>query len=152
MKQLTKPDQISTADAHSPQLYQRSHFGKLTAPRRNILLLLLQYSTRYSGNIGIKQEQFAVKLLAHCFSAIQFHPDNSVAVQSVDCGEAVRQQLNRELLLFYTDVTRIADGVLQEQQQNIPVRRGELAEMAALVEPGLGRRYGVGVRIASASR
>ncbi len=67
---------------------------------------------------------------------IQFHPDNSVAVQSVDCGEAVRQQLNRELLLFYTDVTRIAGGVLQEQQQNIPARRGELAEMAALVEPG----------------
>ena len=67
---------------------------------------------------------------------IQFHPDNSVAVQSVDCGEAVRQQLNRELLLFYTDVTRIAGGVLQEQQQNILARRDELAEIAALVEPG----------------
>lgn len=67
---------------------------------------------------------------------IQFNRDNSVVVQSVDSGEAVRQQLNRELLLFYTDVTRSAGGVLQEQQQNIPERRRELAEMVALVEPG----------------
>ena len=81
-----------------------------------------------------KQDQFIAAFGG--LRVIQFHPDNSVAVQSVDCGEAVRQQLNRELLLFYTDVTRIAGGVLQEQQQNIPARRGELAEMAALVEPG----------------
>ena len=67
---------------------------------------------------------------------IQFNRDNSVVVQSVDSAEAVRQQLNRELLLFYTDVTRSASGVLHEQQQNIQERRSELAEMVALVEPG----------------
>ena len=59
-----------------------------------------------------------------------------MAVQSVDSVEEVRQQLNRELLLFYTDVTRSAGGVLHEQQQNIQARRSELAEMVALVEPG----------------
>ena len=67
---------------------------------------------------------------------IQFNRDNSVVVQSVDSAEAVRQQLNRELLLFYTDVTRSASGVLREQQQNIQERSRELAEMVALVEPG----------------
>lgn len=67
---------------------------------------------------------------------IQFNRDNSVVVQSVGSAEAVRQQLNRELLLFYTDVTRSASGVLQEQQRNIQERRSELAEMVALVEPG----------------
>ncbi len=42
---------------------------------------------------------------------------------------ATKRQLNHNLLLFYTGVTRKADSILSEQQSNIRSRESVLAEM-----------------------
>lgn len=47
----------------------------------------------------------------------------------INLAPATKRQLNHNLLLFYTGVTRKADSILSEQQANIRSRESVLAEM-----------------------
>lgn len=47
----------------------------------------------------------------------------------IDLNPATKRQLNHNLLLFYTGVTRKADSILSEQQSNIRSRESVLEEM-----------------------
>ncbi len=47
----------------------------------------------------------------------------------IELDPATKRQLNHNLLLFYTGVTRKADSILAEQQENIRSRESVLAEM-----------------------
>ena len=47
----------------------------------------------------------------------------------IDLDTATKRQLNHNLLLFYTGVTRKADSILSEQQSNIRSRESVLEEM-----------------------
>jgi len=49
----------------------------------------------------------------------RFHPDGSVFVEPVMCSSATRQALETQALLFYTGITRSANPILAEQQQNL---------------------------------
>jgi len=50
---------------------------------------------------------------------IQFHPDGNVFVDPVICKKEVKDKLERNLLLFYTGITRRADSVLRKQEENL---------------------------------
>ncbi len=49
---------------------------------------------------------------------IQFNPDEGVFVDPIICSPHTRRRLESQLLMLYTGMTRSANGVLQEQQNN----------------------------------
>lgn len=65
---------------------------------------------------------------------IEFHPDDSVTVESVPMAEERRRRFGESLLLFYTGVTRRADTILSEQKQNIESRIETLDRIRAQAE------------------
>lgn len=50
---------------------------------------------------------------------MRFNPDGSVFVDPLVCTAATRKTLETEMLLFYTGITRSANPILAEQQQNV---------------------------------
>ncbi len=61
---------------------------------------------------------------------MEFMPGNGeVRSTRIDLDPATKRQLNHNLLLFYTGVTRKADSILAEQQSNIRSRESVLEEM-----------------------
>jgi D-glycero-alpha-D-manno-heptose-7-phosphate kinase len=61
---------------------------------------------------------------------MEFMPgDGEVRSTRIDVSPATKRQLNTNLLLFYTGVTRKADAILSEQKENIRSRESVLEEM-----------------------
>ncbi len=60
---------------------------------------------------------------------IEFKRDGSIHAHPVLLDPAVKRHLNESLLIFFTGVTRQADSILTEQQQNIQQRLVILREM-----------------------
>lgn len=60
---------------------------------------------------------------------IEFKRDGSIHVHPVVLEPALKRRLNESLLIFFTGVTRQADSILSEQQQNIQQRLTILREM-----------------------
>ena len=56
------------------------------------------------------------------FKFMQFNPDGTVFVDPIVCAPATRRSLESHLLLLYTGVTRSADPILADQQQNLAAR------------------------------
>ena len=68
-----------------------------------------------------------------------FCPDGHVNVESVDLEPRLARRLNQHLMLFYTNQSRRAESVLQEQVQNIADRMEVLCELKQLAVRA--RRY-----------
>jgi D-glycero-alpha-D-manno-heptose-7-phosphate kinase len=86
-----------------------------------------------------KQDQYASAFGGVC--DIHFGPGDRVHVEQPPLTAAVRRQLQDELLLFYTGITRKADTILGEQTANIADRLPQLAllrDLAAEASTGLG--------------
>ena len=49
---------------------------------------------------------------------IQFNPDETVSVDPVICSPRTKRRLRERLIMFYTGLTRSADGILSEQKSN----------------------------------
>ncbi|MBR1092279.1 GHMP kinase [Bradyrhizobium manausense] len=60
-----------------------------------------------------KQDQYAAAFGG--FNLIRFNPDESVQVSPVIMRHELRAQLQRNILLFYTGITRSASSILQSQ-------------------------------------
>lgn len=65
---------------------------------------------------------------------IEFHRDGDVYVDPIVCPKKFRERLNKNLMLFYLNITRRAGTILQEQRNNIKERSGTLDEMKKLAE------------------
>lgn len=65
---------------------------------------------------------------------IQFNPDESVFVEMVMCPKGYKDELSRNLMLFYTGGCRQANSILKEQKANIqqPDKREILTQMRDL--------------------
>jgi D-glycero-alpha-D-manno-heptose-7-phosphate kinase len=63
---------------------------------------------------------------------IEFKPDGAVTVEKISLLPDMVQQLNENLLLFYTGKTRRADSILIEQQDNITLNLSILRQMKEL--------------------
>ena len=55
-----------------------------------------------------------------------FQPDGEVEAEPVPLAGGLRHKLSERMLLFFTDVTRKADPILDEQQQRTEANRGAL--------------------------
>lgn len=62
---------------------------------------------------------------------IEFHPDETVSVTTVPMDDDKRRRFGENILLFYTGVTRKADGILSEQKDNIDVQVETLNQIRA---------------------
>lgn len=78
-----------------------------------------------------KQDQYAAAFGG--FNVIQFNPNGSVDVEPVLIGYKTRLALEKQLLIFFTGITRKASGVLTEQKSNIKSNMGTMKEMAESV-------------------
>ena len=63
---------------------------------------------------------------------LRFEPDGSTVVEPLGLSSLQVQQLNRRLMLFFTNVTRSAESVLTEQKQQIDARLPALRELKRL--------------------
>ena len=73
--------------------------------------------------IGKQDQYIAAYGSLRCFD---FHPDGSVGVRPVALTEEKRRRFGESLMLFYTGITRKADGILSEQKANIVDRSAVL--------------------------
>jgi D-glycero-alpha-D-manno-heptose-7-phosphate kinase len=84
---------------------------------------------RLQGSSG-KQDQYIA-----AFGGIQyfeFRPDGSVRVAPIPLSTADRERLSEHLSLFYTGLTRSAEGLLQAQSERTPENRSSLERMRDL--------------------
>ncbi|MGE5286761.1 MAG: hypothetical protein ACM3ML_06060 [Micromonosporaceae bacterium] len=63
---------------------------------------------------------------------IRFGPGEEVAAEELGLSAADRRALQRNVLLFYTGITRSATPILAEQTANIRTKRGELDQLRDL--------------------
>lgn len=64
-----------------------------------------------------KQDQYAAAY--GNLNYIQFNPDETVDVQPIICNPLTKKQLQKNLLLFWTGMTRSTASILVEQKKNI---------------------------------
>lgn len=77
-----------------------------------------------------KQDQYAAAFGG--FNYIRFNPDGSVDVQPVPTAPDSLQELERRVLILYTQKQRDADGILQQQSDNTVNKMRLLREMRDL--------------------
>lgn len=63
---------------------------------------------------------------------IEFRQDDQVVVEKVEVPAAAKRRLNENLMVFFTGITRKADSILAEQQNNICKKMKVLHEMKQL--------------------
>lgn len=79
-----------------------------------------------------KQDQYIAAFGG--IQCIQFNPDESVFVDPIICSHALKQALERRLMLFYTGIDRISSDVLAEQKANTRRHMDDLDAMVALAK------------------
>jgi D-glycero-alpha-D-manno-heptose-7-phosphate kinase len=80
-----------------------------------------------------KQDQYAAAFGGIC--DLRFGPGDGVRVDTIQLEPAVHRQLQSELMLFYSGITRSADTILREQTANIATT---LAQLGALRDLAAG--------------
>jgi D-glycero-alpha-D-manno-heptose-7-phosphate kinase len=63
---------------------------------------------------------------------IQFTPDAKINLEKIDLEPRLKRQLDENLLLFYTGITRQSDKILSEQEVNAGKNKETLCEMKRL--------------------
>ena len=79
-----------------------------------------------------KQDQYAAAFGG--FNFIQFYTDGSVSVEPIICRRETVQQLQKNLLVFYTGMTRRASSILLRKQQEIRTRLAKQAIVKRMVD------------------
>ena len=67
---------------------------------------------------------------------ISFDKDNSIVVSDLLLDPEVKRRLNRNLMLFYTNVSRPSESILTEQKMNIDNSTDTLIELSKLAKEG----------------
>ncbi len=83
-----------------------------------------------------KQDQYAAAFGGIC--DIRFGPGDRVIVDEVCLASPLRRQLQAELLLFFTGITRSANAILEEQTANIGDRIPQLDQLRDLAAEAAG--------------
>lgn len=78
-----------------------------------------------------KQDQFAAAF--GDLRMYQFRPDGSVSVDPLICKVPTLEKLQRNLLMFYTGITRSAGDILKEQTQVLGEQRAAIETMHRMV-------------------
>lgn len=86
---------------------------------------------RLGNPIGI-QDQYAVAYGG--FRHYIFHNNGQVSTDPVRCSVNTLNELQRNLMMYYTGLTRISGEILEEQKNNIADRQSILDDMALMVD------------------
>ncbi|MDX2036745.1 MAG: hypothetical protein SFX72_08840 [Isosphaeraceae bacterium] len=79
-----------------------------------------------------RQDQYAAAFGG--LNYIRFHPDDSVDVEPVACPIDTLNELERRLLLLYTEKTRDANAILEKQSRSTQDHRASLRRMRDLAD------------------
>lgn len=79
-----------------------------------------------------KQDQYAAAYGG--FNMIEFKSDDSVVVTPIIMPAATREALERQILVFYTGVTRSASGILRDQAQGVSASRDKQRALQQMVD------------------
>lgn len=90
---------------------------------------------RLQKPIGIQDQYIAAY---GNFRFFDFQPSGEVRVEKVEIDVESRRALNDRFLLFYTGISRKADGILKEQKANIKDTRAILREIKQMVYDARG--------------
>lgn len=69
---------------------------------------------------------------------IEFHSDGGVKINPIICLSGTKKRLKKELLLFYTGLTRSADSILVKQRRSMEQEKDKIIVMNQMV--GLAKR------------
>lgn len=83
-----------------------------------------------------KQDQYASSYGG--LNTITFRPDESVKVERFLIRPITLRKLDRNLMLFYTNITRAAKDILSEQKQKTDDKRETLRKMKGFIDPMKG--------------
>lgn len=79
-----------------------------------------------------KQDQYAASMGG--FNTFQFNPDESVDVEPILIDYKTRIDLQKNMIVFFTGMTRKASNVLKEQKSKAKNNAGSLLKMTKLVD------------------
>lgn len=79
-----------------------------------------------------KQDQYAAAFGG--FNLIEFNPDDSVIVSPIICDRATIRELESNILMFYTGITRSASALLKQQSEVIASDATKQKAMMRMVE------------------
>lgn len=79
-----------------------------------------------------KQDQYAAAFGG--FNLIQFNADDSVSVEPIICKRETIQQLQKNLIVFYTGITRSASALLKTQSASMASDKAKQKAMKRMVE------------------
>ncbi len=79
-----------------------------------------------------KQDQYAAAYGGLNF--IQFHEDDSVSVEPILCKRETLRQIQEQIVVFYTGITRSASDVLKHQQSAVASQRKKQSVMREMVK------------------
>jgi D-glycero-alpha-D-manno-heptose-7-phosphate kinase len=79
-----------------------------------------------------KQDQYAAAFGG--FNFIQFYPDDAVSLEPIICKPETLQELQQNILVFYTGITRRASTILKHKQEAIAAERSTQRVLQKMVE------------------
>ena len=79
-----------------------------------------------------KQDQFAAAYGG--FNFIQFNPDDSVSVEPILCRRETLAQLQENILVFYTGLSRSASAILKNQQEAVTASLAKQKTLQRMVQ------------------
>jgi D-glycero-alpha-D-manno-heptose-7-phosphate kinase len=91
-----------------------------------------------------KQDQFVASYGGFC--DITFNKDNSTKVNKIKIIESNLNEINSEMLLFFTGITRKSEQILTEQRNNIPKKLLQLNQLKSFAGDAIdfiqNKKYG----------
>ena len=81
-----------------------------------------------------KQDQYSAAF--GNLNLIKFNPDDTVTLQQLSIDEEVKRELEANLMLIYTGITRRSSDILSEQKKNIKDKISVLNDIRDMVEEG----------------
>lgn len=81
-----------------------------------------------------KQDQYSASF--GNLNLIKFNPDDTVTLQQLSLDEEVKRELEANLMLIYTGITRRSSDILSEQKKNIKDKISVLNDIRDMVEEG----------------
>jgi len=79
-----------------------------------------------------KQDQFAAAFGG--FNFIEFNPDESVSVAPILCKRKTLEQLQDNIIVFYTGITRSASSILKNQQAGLTSQKAKQKMLGRMVQ------------------
>ncbi len=81
-----------------------------------------------------KQDQYSASF--GNLNVIKFNPDDTVILQHLSIDEEIKRELEANLMLIYTGITRRSSDILSEQKKNIKDKISVLNDIRDMVEEG----------------